>query len=85
MGRYILRKAISVVLVLFAISVITFLIFQVIPNSDPAVRMAGKNNTPAQVAQIRKTWHFDDSLPDICARSAPDTRCKAPRWSTKRT
>jgi peptide/nickel transport system permease protein len=26
--------------------------------------MAGKNNTPAQVAQIRKTWHFDDSLPE---------------------
>jgi len=51
------------VLVLFAVSVLTFLIFNVIPNGDPAVRMAGKNSTPAQIEQIRKEWHFDQSLP----------------------
>ena len=32
--------------VLFAISVIVFLIFNVIPNSDPAARIAGKNANP---------------------------------------
>ena len=34
------------VAVLFAISVIVFLIFNVIPNSDPAARIAGKNADP---------------------------------------
>jgi ABC-type dipeptide/oligopeptide/nickel transport system permease subunit len=64
MARFIIRRLIGMVLVLFAVSVITFLIFNVIPNGDPAVRMAGKNSTPVQIEAIRKTWHFDDSLPE---------------------
>jgi peptide/nickel transport system permease protein len=62
MGRFIIRRLIGMVLVLFAVSVLTFLIFQVIPNGDPAVRMAGKNSTPVQIEAIRKTWHFNDSI-----------------------
>ena len=46
MGRFIVRRLIGMVAVLFAISVLVFLIFNVIPNSDPAQRMAGKNATP---------------------------------------
>ena len=46
MARFIVRRLIGMVLVLFAISVIVFLIFNVIPNSSPAQRMAGKNATP---------------------------------------
>ncbi len=42
---------------------IVFLIFNVIPNSDPAQRMAGKNATPELVASITEEWGFDDSLP----------------------
>ena len=49
---------------LFAVSVIVFLIFNVIPNSSPAQRMAGKNATPQLVASITKEWGFDKSLPD---------------------
>ena len=64
MARFIVRRLIGMVLVLFAVSVLTFLIFQVIPNGDPAVRMAGKNSTGLQIEQIRKTWHFDASLPE---------------------
>jgi peptide/nickel transport system permease protein len=63
MARFIVRLLIGMVLVLFAVSVLTFLIFNVIPNGDPAVRMAGKNSTPVQIEAIRRTWHFDDSLP----------------------
>ena len=48
---------------LFAISVIVFLIFNVIPNSDPAQRMAGKNATPQLVANITEEWGFDEPLP----------------------
>jgi len=63
MGRFILRRLIGMVAVLFAVSVITFLVFNVIPNSDPAQRMAGKNATPELVESITKEWGFDDSLP----------------------
>ena len=41
----------------------TFLIFNVVPNSDPAARMAGKNATPELIASINEEWGFDDSLP----------------------
>ena len=50
------------VAVLFAISVVTFSIFNVIPNSDPAIRLAGRNQTPEQVDQIRRTWGFDKPI-----------------------
>jgi peptide/nickel transport system permease protein len=63
MGRFVIRRLLAMVLVLFAISVITFLIFNVIPNSDPAQRMAGKNATPQLVAAINEDWGFDESLP----------------------
>jgi peptide/nickel transport system permease protein len=39
MARFIARRLLGMVAVLFAISVIVFLIFNVIPNSDPAARM----------------------------------------------
>jgi peptide/nickel transport system permease protein len=45
--------------VLFAISVLTFLIFNVIPAGDPAVRMAGKSATPTTINAIRRDWGFD--------------------------
>ena len=32
-------------MLMFAVSVLTFLIFNVIPNGEPADRMAGKNST----------------------------------------
>jgi peptide/nickel transport system permease protein len=46
--------------VLFAVSLITFAIFIVIPGGDPAVRMAGKNATDENIANIRETWGFDE-------------------------
>jgi peptide/nickel transport system permease protein len=49
--------------VLFAVSVIVFAIFNVIPNSSPAQRLAGKNATPALVKGIEEEWGFDESLP----------------------
>lgn len=63
MARFIVRRLVGMVLVLFAVSVIVFLIFNVIPNSSPAQRMAGKNATPQLVASITKEWGFNKSLP----------------------
>lgn len=63
MARFVLRRLGGMVAVLFAVSVLTFLIFNVIPDSDPAQRMAGKAASPALVASITEEWGFDDSLP----------------------
>jgi peptide/nickel transport system permease protein len=63
MGRFVAKRLAGMVAVLFAVSVLTFLIFNVIPNSDPALRMAGKNATPSLVASITEEWGFDESLP----------------------
>jgi peptide/nickel transport system permease protein len=56
------RRIMAMVLVMFAVSVLTFAIFNVIPNGDPAARMAGKNSTPEQIAAIRRDWGFDKPL-----------------------
>ena len=63
MARFVVRRAIGMVAVLFAVSVLVFLIFNVIPNSPPAERLAGKNATPELVKSIEEEWGFDDSLP----------------------
>jgi peptide/nickel transport system permease protein len=63
MARFVVRRLLGMVLVLFAISVIVFAIFNVIPNSDPAVRMAGKSADAQLIENVRKTWGFDDPLP----------------------
>jgi peptide/nickel transport system permease protein len=62
MVRFIVKRMISVVLVLFAISIVTFLIFQAMPNGDPALRMAGRLATPETVRAVRKQWGFDKPL-----------------------
>jgi peptide/nickel transport system permease protein len=64
MARFIARRLVSTALVLIAISVLTFLIFQAIPNGDPAQRMAGRTSTPETVAAIRRTWGFDKPIYD---------------------
>jgi peptide/nickel transport system permease protein len=62
MARFVVRRLIQMVLVMFAVSVLTFLIFNVIPNGDPAVRMAGRQPTETQIEAIRKEWGFDQNI-----------------------
>ncbi|MGI8557541.1 MAG: ABC transporter permease [Solirubrobacteraceae bacterium] len=62
MGRFIVRRVLSMVAVLFAISLLTFLIFQAIPNGDPAVRLAGRTATPETISTVRHYWGFDKPL-----------------------
>ena len=62
MTRFVLRRLVAMVLVMLAVSVLTFVIFNVIPGDDPAVRMAGKNSTATQREAIRKEWGFDDPV-----------------------
>jgi peptide/nickel transport system permease protein len=63
MLRFIVRRLVGMVVVLFVVSVLVFLIFNVIPNSSPAERLAGKNATPTLVKSIEEEWGFDESLP----------------------
>jgi peptide/nickel transport system permease protein len=49
---YIVRRLVQLVFVLIGVSIITFLIMFLIPG-DPAYLLAGKNATPARVAEIR--------------------------------
>ena len=53
MGAFVLRRSVGMVLVLVAVSFITYLIFIKIPGGDPAQRLAGKVATPANIAAIR--------------------------------
>jgi peptide/nickel transport system permease protein len=62
MARFIVRRLVQMVLVMFAVSVLVFLIFNVIPNGDPAVRMAGRQPTETQIEAIRKEWGFDQNI-----------------------
>lgn len=62
MARFVFRRFLSMLLVMFAVSVVTFLIFNVIPNGDPAERMAGKIPTETNIAAIREEWGFNESV-----------------------
>jgi peptide/nickel transport system permease protein len=62
MARFVVRRLVSMVVVLFAISVLTFVIFEAIPNGDPAVRLAGRTATPETIAAVRATWGFDKPI-----------------------
>ena len=62
MARFVLRRLVSMIVVLFAISVLTFVIFEAIPNGDPAVRLAGRTATPETIAAVRHTWGFDKPI-----------------------
>jgi peptide/nickel transport system permease protein len=57
--RFLARRLLGAAAVLVAISLLTFLIFQVIPGGDPALRMAGREATPQTVQDVRRAWGFD--------------------------
>ena len=57
------RRAASAVFVLFAISVLVFLIFFATPGVDPAARIAGRNASPETLAQVRAQFGLDEPLP----------------------
>jgi peptide/nickel transport system permease protein len=50
--------------VLIAVSFITYVIFVRIPGGDPAVRIAGRTATDANIADIREKLHLDEPFYD---------------------
>jgi peptide/nickel transport system permease protein len=63
MIAFLLRRLASMIFILFAISVLTFLIFFATPGVDPAARIAGKNADPQTLAQVRASFGLDRPLP----------------------
>jgi peptide/nickel transport system permease protein len=57
------RRLTSMLLVMLAVSVLVFLIFNAIPNGDPAQLIAGDQATETQIEVIRREWGFDQPLP----------------------
>ena len=51
MLRFVVRRFVSMMFVLFSISVLSFLIFFATPGVDPAARIAGRNADQADAAR----------------------------------
>jgi peptide/nickel transport system permease protein len=63
MARFAVRRLAGMVAVLFAVSALVFLIFNVLPNADPARQLAGRTADPQRIAAITEEWGFDEPLP----------------------
>ena len=63
MLNFALKRFGSALLVMFAISVLVFLIFFATPGVDPAARIAGRNADPATLAQVRHSFGLDRPMP----------------------
>ena len=63
MLAFIIRRIIGLVAVLFAITVLVFLIFFATPGIDPSARLAGRNPSPATVAAVKHEFGLDRPLP----------------------
>jgi peptide/nickel transport system permease protein len=59
MLAFAIRRIIGMFAVLFAVSVLVFIVFVLVPGGDPALRMAGKNPSQQNIVNIRKKWGFD--------------------------
>ena len=63
MLRFTVRRLLNMVFVLWAVSVLTFLIFMVMPgggDEQAALRIAGRNANEAQIQTVKKEWGLDD-------------------------
>ena len=63
MLRFVAHRLVSMVLVLFSISVLVFLIFFATPGIDPAARIAGRNADQATLQAVRKDFGLDRPMP----------------------
>ncbi|MEA2412420.1 MAG: peptide/nickel transport system permease protein [Thermoleophilaceae bacterium] len=60
MGRFVIRRLLWAIVLLFVVSFITFVIFYLFPSADPAVLRAGRQPNPELVKQIRHNLGLDN-------------------------
>jgi peptide/nickel transport system permease protein len=58
--RYITRRLIGAIGLLFVVAAVVFVIFDVLPSADPATLRAGRNASPEQIENIRESLCLDD-------------------------
>ena len=63
MIAFIIRRVVATLFVMFALSVLVFLIFFATPGVDPAARIAGRNADPLTLKQVRHDFGLDRPLP----------------------
>ena len=63
MLAFIARRLVSMLFVMFAISVLTYAIFFATPGVDPAARIAGRNADPATLAAVKHDFGLDRPFP----------------------
>ncbi len=56
---YLLRRLAWAVVVLLAVTLVTFVIFYKLPSGDPALRFVGKQPTPESIAMVRHNLGLD--------------------------
>jgi peptide/nickel transport system permease protein len=63
MARFVTRRVLTMLLMLFAISVVTFVLFVVaLPGGNPAAMIAGRLATPTEVHLISLRYGFDKPI-----------------------
>lgn len=62
MTRYIVRRLLWGVLLLIAVSALTFVLFRILPTGDPARLRAGHNASPRVIAELRVDLGLNRSL-----------------------
>ncbi|MGA8723092.1 MAG: ABC transporter permease [Solirubrobacteraceae bacterium] len=62
MTRYIIRRLLWGVVLLIAVTALTFVLFRILPTADPAKLRAGRLQSPKIIAEIRHDLGLDKSL-----------------------
>jgi peptide/nickel transport system permease protein len=62
MARFIVRRSLSAIALLFAVSVVVFGIFEIIPSYNPARAIAGRNATQTTVDEVSHKFGFDKPI-----------------------
>jgi peptide/nickel transport system permease protein len=62
MTRYIIRRLLWGVVLLIAVSALTFVLFRILPTADPAKLRAGRLQSPKIIAEIRHDLGLDKPL-----------------------
>lgn len=67
-GRYIARKTAQAIVTIFAIVLLNFLLFRMMPGSPERVLLRNPYLTPEKIEEVRKAWGLDKPLiPDQLA------------------
>jgi peptide/nickel transport system permease protein len=59
MLRYLIRRVLFLIFVLWVVSILTFLIFVKLPPGNPAIRAAGRTQTPETIAAAKAALGLD--------------------------